>query len=420
MIHQETGQTRRRDNFILDGLSFLLADVQDNLGVFLAGLLATYGWPAGDMGTAISAGGAGAVVARLVGGHILDNVSHRRAMLGGCCVVTTISVAVAALFPGFWQIACVHFFAGGAGALFSPILAAISRQTAGARGYVARMGRNESFNHLGNALIACLTGAAGSTIGPLAPLWAIAGLAGVSVALAAFLSKRADAALIKEVSLPAAQLGKITTSQLFNRTLIVFLACYFLFNLANAAMVPLMIERQAVFNFGSASTMSAVCIIIAQATMVPVSYFIGRSAGEWPRKPLFLVALAVLPLRDVLITLSAGWPTIVAAQMLDGLSSGIILVLFYAVLSDLSSKGQKPNTLIGIGLAVGTIGALLSNFGSGQLTSHFGFNTAFFVLSGCGALVFLLYLIAMPETQEKDASPSHKREQEDERHAPIG
>ncbi|GBQ61725.1 major facilitator superfamily transporter [Ameyamaea chiangmaiensis NBRC 103196] len=394
MTHHETGAARRQDAFVLDGLSFLLADVQDNLGVFLAGLLATYGWSADATGVAISAGGAGAVLARLFGGRALDSLSRRRIMLGACCVLTACAVAVAAVSPGFWQVTLVHCLAGGAGALFSPILAAISRQTAGARGYVARMGRNESFNHLGNALIACLMGVAGSTVAPVAPLWAISGLATVALVLALLLSSRAD-----QPPAPAS-VGDEAGGGPEHRALFTFLLCYFLFNLANGAMVPLMIERHAAFHFGSASAMSAICIIVAQATMVPVAYVIGRSADTRRRKPLFLLALALQPLRDLLMTASAGWPTIVAAQMLDGLSSGIVLVLFFAGLSDLSRGGGRPNTLIGIGLAAGTVGALLSNVGSGLLTTYFGFNTAFLALSVCGCAVFALYLLAMPETHE--------------------
>ncbi|GBQ27811.1 MFS transporter [Gluconacetobacter azotocaptans] len=405
MIRHQTDNIRRRDDVALDGLSFMLADVQDNLGAFLTGLLAAYGWPAADIGVAIAAGGAGAVTARLLGGWALDRLSSRRGILAGCCVVTALSVAIAALFPGFWQIACVHFLAGGAGALFSPLLAAISRQTAGDDGYMARMGRNESFNHMGNAVVACSMSVVGSTVGPLAPLWAIGGLAGVSLLLVGVLTSRADAGEVRaRDTAPDMAKGRETVCVLADGRLLVFLTCYLLFNLANGATVPLMIERQAAFHFGSVSSMTALCVVIAQATMVPVAFLIGRSAGHRPRKPPFLVALAVQPLRDFLIISSAGWPTICAAQILDGVSSGIMLVLFYAVLSDLASNGGRRNLLIGVGLAAGTVGALLSNFGSGLLASAFGFNTAFLALAGSGIVVFFLFLFAMPETHEMQIS----------------
>ncbi|MBB2206106.1 MFS transporter [Gluconacetobacter takamatsuzukensis] len=401
MTSHETDTRCRRDNIALDGLSFLLADVQDNLGAFLTGLLAAYGWPSADIGMTIAAGGAGAVTARLLGGWALDRLSSRRAILAGCSVVTAFSVSVAALFPGFWQIVCVHFLAGGAGALFSPLLAAISRQTAGDGGYMARMGRNESFNHMGNALVACFMSVVGSTAGPLTPLWAIGGLAAISLFLVVGLTRRADAQEGgSQDSRSGAAKGREVVRVLTDASFLVFLICYLLFNLANGATVPLMIERHAVYHFGSVSFMTAVCIVVAQATMVPVAFLVGRTAGQWPRKPLFLVALAVQPLRDLMIIRSAGWPTMCLAQILDGISSGIILVLFYAIMSDLAAHGGRRNLLIGVGLAVGTVGALLSNFAGGLLTSAYGFNLAFLALAGSGTAVFFLFLFAMPETRE--------------------
>ncbi|MCE0744403.1 MFS transporter [Acetobacter sicerae] len=401
MISHETDTLRRRDNLALDGISFLLADVQDNLGAFLTGLLAAYGWPSSDIGMAIASGGAGAVIARLLGGWALDRLSSRRLILAGCCLVTIFSVSVAALFPGFWQIVCIHFLAGGAGALFSPLLAAISRETAGSGGYMARMGRNESFNHMGNALVACFMCVVGTMAGPLTPLWAIGGLAGISLLLVIRLTGRADA---QEAASSAPESGAAKERKvihvLTNAPLLIFLICLLLFNLANGATVPLMIERHAAYHFGSVSFMTAVCIIVAQATMAPVAFLVGRTAGSCRRKPLFLVALAMQPLRDLMVFWSASWPVMCLAQILDGISSGIILVLFYAIMSDLAEKGGRRNLLIGVGLAVGTVGALLSNFVGGWLTSAYGFNPAFLALAGSGTAVFFLFLFAMPETHE--------------------
>ncbi|NHN83400.1 MFS transporter [Acetobacter musti] len=396
----DTAGPEFRDTVALDGLSFLLADVQDNLGAFLTALLAAYGWTASDIGMTIASGGVGAVTARLAGGWALDRLSSRRALLAACCAVTAVSIATAAAFPGFWQIVCVHFLAGGAGALFSPLLAAISRKTAGDDGYMARMGRNEAFNHSGNAIVACVMSAAGSAVGPTAPLWAISGLAGISLLLVGLMTRGADA---PEVMSGAS--GHGTTESvpvrhpLTDPRLLVFLSCYLLFNIANGATVPLMIERHAVFHFGSPSSMTALCIIVAQATMVPVAWIVGRAAKHWPRRLPLLLALALQPVRDLLIMWSARWPAMCVAEVLDGLSSGVILVLFYAVLSDLASAGGRRNLLIGTGLAVGTIGALLSNFGSGLVATHYGFNAAFLMLAGSGLLAFTLFLVAMPETR---------------------
>ncbi|GLQ69682.1 hypothetical protein GCM10007866_21350 [Gluconobacter albidus] len=116
-------QTRhQRDDLALDGLSFLLADVQDNLGNFLTAFLTIQSWPSNRIGAAIAAGGLGAVLARFAGGWALDIFPRRRLMLAVCCAVTFMSVTVMAWAPLFYPIVLAHFIAGGAGALFTPVL----------------------------------------------------------------------------------------------------------------------------------------------------------------------------------------------------------------------------------------------------------------------------------------------------------
>ncbi|WP_408872325.1 MFS transporter [Gluconobacter roseus] len=405
---ENRAQTRhRKDDLSLDGLSFLLADVQDNLGNFLTAFLTIQNWPSSRIGAAIAAGGLGAVLARFIGGWALDIIARRRLMLALCCVVTFVSVAMMAWVPLFYPIVVAHFIAGGAGALFTPILAAISHHTAGAKGYIERMGRNESFNHLGNASSGFLMSLLGRMMGPVAPLWGVGGLAAVSLLLVGGFSSRADepSGQSREAASVRETLHAVV-SLLSEPRLAVFLVTYLLFNVANGAVVPLMIERYAFYHLGNPADVTAICIVVAQITMAPVAFLVGRKAPQWPRKPLFVLALALQPVRDGLVILSAGWPTLALVQILDGLSSGIILVLFYAILSDIASGSGRRNLLIGLGLALGTIGALLSNLAGGALASAYGFSTTFTILGLTGAAVACLFAWGMPETHPHGSDPA--------------
>jgi len=381
-----------RDRIALDGLSFLLADVQDNLGAFLTGVLTTYAWRANDIGIAIAAGGAGAVLARLVGGRVLDTLSARRAMLGACCVMTIVSILAISWWPRFWVIVLVHFCAAGAGAMLSPLLAAVSQNVTGRHGYVARMGRNESFNHLGNAAIGCLVATAGVAAGALAGLWAICTLSIVGLGLVLLLTARADTPIspVRDRDSP--------WRTLLEPRLLIFIGCYFVFNLANAGVVPLLIERQARFNFSGPASTTSVCIIVAQAVMVPVAYLVGHHAARLRRRPLLLVAFAGLPVRALLLMQSAHWASLFGAEILDGLTSGIMLVLFYAILSDITRDTPHRNFVIGVGLALGTMGALLSNSIGGLVASAYGFNGAFLLLAVLGSAGLALCACFMAET----------------------
>jgi len=388
--------TATRDRVALDGLSFLLADVQDNLGAFLTGILTTYQWVSADIGVAIASGGAGAVLTRIVGGLALDRLSAHRALLAACCVITVLSIIAIAWWPQFWIIVFAHFCAASAGAMLSPLLAAISQNVTAPRFYVARMGRNESFNHLGNAGIGCIVAAAGTAAGALTGLWAIATLALVGLALVLVLTPRADMPTERQDGRPQQADGAWQT--LSDPRLLIFLTCYLLFNLSNAGVVPLLIERQALFNFSSPGPTTSLCIVVAQAVMVPVAFFVGRYAEGLRRKPLLLLALAGLPIRTLLLMYGAHWGMLFAAEILDGFTSGVFLVLFYAVLSDITGATPHRNFVIGFGLALGTVGALLSNSIGGWIASGYGFNAAFAALAALGTIGVVQCLLFMPET----------------------
>ncbi|GBQ86588.1 hypothetical protein AA3250_1077 [Gluconobacter albidus NBRC 3250] len=174
----------------------------------------------------------------------------------------------------------------------------------------------------------------GRMMGPVAPLWGVGGLAAASLFMIGGFSARADAPSEqpRDAASMRQTLGAVC-KLLSEPRLAVFLATYLLFNVANGAVVQLMIERYAFFHLGDPAIVTAICIVVAQITMAPVAFFVGKKASQWPRKPLFVFALVLQPIRDGLVVLSAGWPTLTLVQILDGLSSGIILVLFYAILS---------------------------------------------------------------------------------------
>jgi Na+/H+ antiporter NhaD/arsenite permease-like protein len=85
---------------------------------------------------------------------------------------------------------------------------------------------------------------------------------------------------------------------------IIFAAAAVLFHFANAAMLPLVGEKLTLGMSRGASALMSACIIAAQAVMVPVAVLASRFAESWGRKPVFLIGLAVLPVRGLLYTLT--------------------------------------------------------------------------------------------------------------------
>jgi MFS family permease len=71
--------------------------------------------------------------------------------------------------------------AGAAEAFFGPTVAAITLGIIGPRAFTRRIGRNESFNHAGNALAAALAGVCAWKWGPIVVFYLLAGMALLSI-----------------------------------------------------------------------------------------------------------------------------------------------------------------------------------------------------------------------------------------------
>jgi MFS family permease len=142
----------------------------------------------------------------------------------------------------------------------------------------------------------------------------------------------------------------------------------------------------------------ATCIVAAQVVTVPMAYLAGAKADSWGRKPIFLVAFAVLMARGFRYTLSDNPCSLVGVQVLDGVGAGIFGALFPLVVQDLTHGTGRFNVSLGAVTTAWGVGAALSNIVAGWIGVVASYDVAF---SSPGALAgggFALYLTAMPET----------------------
>jgi predicted MFS family arabinose efflux permease len=297
-----------------------------------------------------------------------------------------------ALAPQFWSIAVAQAVSGIADAIFPVVVAAISLGIVGRGLFTRRVGRNEAFNHAGNAVTAIVAGLAGYFIAPGAVLWLIAALALASIAAVYAIDGRA---IDHEVARGSDNGGRghqpSRLSNLFeNRSLLFFTAAITLFHFANAAMLPLIGEKLSQSNQQASSLFIAACIITAQIVMVPMAVLVGHKADAWGRKPIFLAGFAVLPIRGVLYTL---------------IGAGIFGALFFIVIADLTKGTGHYNLAQGASSASWGLGAALSNGIAGYIVNSFGYSSAFLFLAACAVLAFLVFWLGVPETRDADAAP---------------
>ncbi len=139
-----------------------------------------------------------------------------------------------------------------------------------------------------------------------------------------------------------------------------------LFHFGNAAMLPLVGQELTANAQGQgASLWMSACIIGAQLVMIPVAAYTGKYAEQVGRKPVFLIALVVLPIRGVLLSLGDDPLYLLAVQLLDGISAGIFGVLWVLMVADLTKGTGHYGITLGVLNTAHMIGFFLSQTTSG-------------------------------------------------------
>ena len=161
------GNLKARANRALDTANFILADVRDGLGPYLAiYLLTEQHWDEARIGMVMSVAAFAGIAAQTPAGALVDATRAKRLAMAIAAILVTAASLVLPLFPAFWPVAISQGLAHAAGAIFPPALAAVSLGMVGHRAFTRRIGRNETFNHAGNATAALIAGGAAYLFGP--------------------------------------------------------------------------------------------------------------------------------------------------------------------------------------------------------------------------------------------------------------
>jgi MFS family permease len=190
----------------------------------------------------------------------------------------------------------------------------------------------------------------------------------------------------------------------YGRPLLVLLACAFLFHLANAAMLTLVAQKIGQAERSSAPLWLSAGVIITQLVTIPIGLAVGRWAPRLSRKPIFLIAFAVLPVRGLLYLAVHSPAGLMALQVLDGVGAGVFGVMLTLVVSDLTRGSGHFNLALGFGAVAVGLGAALSNLVAGLVAQASGFSTSFVVLAGVAAAALALFALGMPETRRGHAA----------------
>lgn len=399
----------------LDAMNFFLADVRDGLGPYLAiYLLAVrgpaHGWNEATVGVVLTLAGIVGLVAQTPAGGLIDRSRNKPRLVILAAILVTASSVSLPFVTGQATVAITQSVAAAAATVFAPAIAAITLGLVGPKAFARRIGRNEAFNHAGNAVSAALAGVLAWRFGPVVVFWLMAALAAASIAATLRLrGETIDDAVARGLTPEDGQAGQPSAwrAMLENRPLAIFAVAVFTFHLANAAMLTSVGQLLArTMGEDRATSLTAACIVAAQLVMVPVAIIVGRNVERWGTKPVFLVAFGVLAVRGALYTVSENAVWLIGVQMLDGVGAGIFGALFPVVIADLTRGSGHFAVAQGAIASAHGLGAALSATLAGTIIVTAGYSAGFLTLAAVAAAGFVLYVLAMPETGGVRPAPS--------------
>ena len=379
--------------------------MQTAFGAFLAVYLTSHQWHHTDIGMALSIGTMTVMVAQVPAGALVDLMPSKRLAAGGAILAIAVCALMIGLWPGYWSVMFAEALHGGASCVLTPALAAITLALTRPSALGERFGRNVRYSAIGGGAAALVMGLIGYYFSHR-----IIFFLGAGCGLAAFVVLRMircdtpDAARRRTLHPGATPRLQCEVPQppkrgvLLNRSLLIFAGCMALFQLGNAAVLPIAAHTAALTYGRAADLVVAAAIFVPQVLAATLSPRMGRLAESWGRRPVLLLGLGALPIRALLFAFGDHPALVVSYQILDGFSAAVLGLMIPLVIADLTRATGRFNLAIGVvGLAIG-IGATLSTLLGGAVADHFGSPVAFAVLALAGLAAVLVAWRMLPET----------------------
>jgi MFS family permease len=387
----------------LDGINFFLAGMQAGFGPFVAVLLADEKWTQQNIGFVLSVSGLAGLLSQLPGGELLDVTRSKRFLVALGAIVVAVGALLMALWPVLPVVSAASVLQGLTGGILGPAVAAISLGLVGHRALAERLGRNQRFASVGALLATGLMGAIGYFLSYRAIFFVSAALV-FPLLLAIARVRSADIHFGRScgqpdhhASIPPPRAERLSLSKNYN--LLIFAGCLFLFQFANASMLPLVGERLTYRNGTGASFIISALIILPQIVVALSAPLVGRLAQGWGRRPLLLIGFSALAVRALLFAVTVDPFFLIGIQLLDGVSGGVLGVLTALIVADLTNGTGRFNLAQGFVGTLAGIGATLSTTFFGLIVANFGSAIGFLSIAAAALTTVALAWLLMPETK---------------------
>lgn len=391
----------------LSALVFFLSDVKDGVGPFLAIYLkSTLNWDTQKTGMALASMSIAGAIMQLPSGLLVDSTKFKRLILALSAILISMGCFIILAFPSLLNVIFAQSMIGVASAVIPPSIAAITIGLVGRKAFPKRISINETWNHTGNLFTALAAGILGQYLGHHWILYVVSVFALLSILSILFINpKEIDHNAARELAPNNDKSNSDGKPEpilklLKQKSIIIFSLSIILFHLANAAQLPLVGQLLAKQNPDIDALFMAGSIIFAQFVMIGVAYAVGFFMNGFGRKPIFLIAFLILPLRAILYTLTTNPIYLLAIQLLDGIGAGIFGVIAIVIVSDLTKGTGRFNFFQGLVALCTGVGAAFSNLIAGSIVKSWGFNAGFLSLSLLALIGLSFFWLFMPETKD--------------------
>ena len=402
LLNTQNAQRPSESLRALDWLNFFMAALLMGLGPFLASSLSDRGWTPANIGFVLTVSGLAGLLTQVPAGELIDMAKSKLTLIGIGTAAVTLALLIFGLRSDLPSIFTAAVLQGTSGSILGPAVAAISLGLVGNDALAERLGRNQRFASIGGLTAAGFMGVIGY-LTSLSDIFLVTAALAFPMLLA--LARIGTTEIHFARSCCAADdhpthPQRVSRIVLFkDRRLLAFAACLFLFQVANASMLPLIGERLVHAEGRWSSLVVSALIVGPQIIVALLAPVVGRTANSWGRRPLLLIGLGVLPIRSTFFALTTDPALLVIIQLLDGLTGAVLGVLTALVIADLTKGTGRFNLAQGLVGTLSGIGAALSTSISGLVVERVGHMAGFLGVTMVGLIAIAILWAFVPETR---------------------
>ena len=392
----------------LDGVNLFLAGALSGFGPYVAAYLAEQKWTQQSIGFVLTAGGFAGLLSQLPGGALIDAIRSKRIAVALGAGMVAASALIIAVWSSFSLVFGALVLQGITGGFLGLAIAAISLGLVGNAAFAERLGRNQRFASVGGVLATGFMGFIAYFLSYRAIFIAAAALV-LPLLLALGRIQPSDIHFGRASCIPDHQ-GLSAPPRARLRSLwktpglLIFAGCVFLFQMANASILPLAGEAFAYNEEALSSLIVTALIMVPQVIVAIMAPWAGRRANIWGRRPLLLVGFTALPIRALVFAWTTNPTILIVAQLLDGVSGTMLGVLTALIVADLTAGTGRFNLAQGFVGTISGIGASLSTTLSGLVAGNLGRAAGFLGIAAVALAALLLLWSLMPETHPSNRS----------------